>query len=125
LLDNIFYLFLASIISIPFILARLVFNAGLPFDIPAYVFLILGQFLYYTLFEAATKGKTIGKLITGTRAINIDGTPISFSRACLRSLYRFPLLDIVALVGRPPAHDTLSRTVVIKSASLRSYASGK
>jgi uncharacterized RDD family membrane protein YckC len=31
--------------------------------------------IYYTLLEGVTKGKTLGKIITGTKAVKEDGCP--------------------------------------------------
>ncbi len=42
----------------------------------------------YTLLEGAAKGKTLGKLITGTRALKIDGSNLTWKDAFLRSLCR-------------------------------------
>lgn len=42
----------------------------------------------YTLVEGSTKGYTLGKLITGTKAINENGTALTFAQAFKRSLAR-------------------------------------
>ncbi len=70
---------------------------------------------YYTVMEAATGGKTIGKLITGTTAIRNDGAPFTFNDAIIRSLCRIvPFEPISAFTGNP-WHDKWSNTKVIKA----------
>ena len=44
--------------------------------------------LFMSIEEALFKGKTIGKFITKTRAVNLDGTPISTSTAFARGFSR-------------------------------------
>src|SRR5215471_18686885 len=45
-------------------------------------------FLYYFLCEFLFKGRTIGKFVTGTKAVNEDGTEINAQTALLRTLCR-------------------------------------
>lgn len=71
--------------------------------------------LYMALVEAIFKGRTLGKLITGTRALNEDGSPISFSTGFLRGLiHAIPFCAFSAL-GSPcyPWHDQWTRTYVV------------
>ena len=70
--------------------------------------------MYWTLFEGATKGRTLGKLITKTVAVKIDGTPITFKEAFLRSLCRVIPLEPFSAFGGRPWHDTITKTMVIK-----------
>jgi len=82
------------------------------------VFLYLISFLtflaYYTLFEAASKGKTLGKLITGTVAVRDDGNALTFKDALLRSLCRMIPFEPFSAFGGRPWHDTITHTMVIK-----------
>src|SRR6185312_5715498 len=39
--------------------------------------ILAGQITYYTGFEAGNKGRTIGKMITGTYAIRLDNKPLT------------------------------------------------
>ena len=41
---------------------------------------LASYFLYYTLLEGA-KGKTLGKLLTKTKAIQVDGSPLGYKKA--------------------------------------------
>ncbi len=67
------------------------------------------------VLEGITKGKSLGKLITGTRAVNYDGTNISFKTAMLRGLCRAVPFDQLSALGSPsnPWHDKWTNTEVI------------
>lgn len=73
-------------------------------------------------FEALLKGKTPGKYITGTRAINQDGTYISTSTAFKRGFLRIIPFEAFSALGSPcfPWHDKWVDTYVIdeKTSSL-------
>jgi uncharacterized RDD family membrane protein YckC len=79
-----------------------------------YLISFLTFLAYYTLFEAATKGRTIGKLITGTVAVKDDGTALTFKEALLRSLCRMIPFEPFSAFGGRPWHDTITHTMVIK-----------
>ena len=70
---------------------------------------------YYTVFEAATKGRTIGKLVTGSIAVTDSGNQLTFKIALLRSLCRLiPFEPLSAAFGDRPWHDSITKTTVIK-----------
>lgn len=69
---------------------------------------------YYTLMEAFTKGRTIGKFITGTQAVSRDGSNITFKQAFVRSISRFVPFEPFSALGYSPWHDSWADTVVIK-----------
>lgn len=70
--------------------------------------------LYYTLLEGS-KGKTLGKLITKTKTVQIDGSPIGYQKAFLRSICRFvPFEFISILFGKMMWHDQWTYTMVVK-----------
>ena len=71
--------------------------------------------VYYTLCEKLFKGKTLGKLITGTRAVRLDGTELNFKDSLLRSLCRIVPFEAFSAFGGHPWHDTWTDTMVIKS----------
>src|SRR5690242_817386 len=52
----------------------------------AYLQAIINLIIIYTLIEGATKGRSLGKLITRTKAVREDLTPITWKDALLRSL---------------------------------------
>jgi uncharacterized RDD family membrane protein YckC len=87
------------------------------FDIGAsfYLISIVNFLIYYTICEKAFKGKTLGKLITGTRAIREDGRELSFKNALLRSLSRIVPFEPFSAFGGYPWHDSWTGTMVIKT----------
>jgi uncharacterized RDD family membrane protein YckC len=79
-----------------------------------YLITILNFLIYYTICETAFKGKTLGKLITGTKAIKDDGTELSFKDALMRSLSRIVPFEAFSAFGGYPWHDRWTKTIVIK-----------
>jgi uncharacterized RDD family membrane protein YckC len=75
----------------------------------------LCNLLYYTLFEGFTKGRSLGKFITGTVAIKIDGSTITWKDAFLRSLCRIvPFESLSVFFDYAPWHDKWTKTTVVK-----------
>lgn len=68
----------------------------------------------YTLIEGMSKGKTLGKLITGTRAVKEDGTDITWRDALMRSLCRLVPFETLSGLSGYPWHDKWTKTMVIK-----------
>ena len=80
-----------------------------------YQLLIYSTFLiYYSLLETATNGRTIGKFVTGTRAVRIDRAEFSGGNAILRSLCRLVPFDSISALGGSPWHDKWTKTRVVK-----------
>lgn len=75
---------------------------------------IVNYVFYYTLCEKAFKGYTLGKLISGTRAIRNDGQELTFRDALLRSLSRVVPFELFSGFGTP-WHDRWTNTTVIKA----------
>lgn len=71
-------------------------------------------FTYYLVFETASKGRTIGKILTGTIAITQDGTPFTFKHALLRTLCRFIPFEPISTFWYLPWHDRLTKTAVVQ-----------
>ena len=79
--------------------------------------------LFMSIMESLLKGKTIGKYITGTRAVDENGFPVNSQTAFLRGIIRFiPFEQISAinigfnpfgLLPPYPWHDRWSNSVVI------------
>ena len=80
-----------------------------------YLIITINTLLYYTICEKAFRGYTLGKLITGTRAIRIDGGELTFKDAFLRSLSRVVPFEVLSGFGGHPWHDTWTNTMVIKT----------
>lgn len=70
---------------------------------------------YYFLLENFTGGKSIGKFITGTRAVNIDNSSLEPTTALVRSLVRVVPFEAFSYLGSSPTgwHDDWSKTKVI------------
>jgi uncharacterized RDD family membrane protein YckC len=74
----------------------------------------------YALFmgtqEAIFKGRSIGKFITGTRAVNEDGSKITTQTAFTRGLSRAVPFCVFSALGTPchPWQDSWTDTVVVE-----------
>jgi uncharacterized RDD family membrane protein YckC len=75
----------------------------------------LDYIFYYTLCEKLFKGYTLGKLITGTRAIRQDGGELTFRNALLRSLSRCVPFEVFSGFSTLTWHDSWTDTMVIKA----------
>jgi len=71
--------------------------------------------IYMSIMEALFEGKSLGKLITGTRAVNLDGSPISTSTAFTRGFARAVPFCVFSAFGSPcnPWQDKWTNTMVI------------
>lgn len=71
--------------------------------------------LYISITESLLKGKTIGKYITGTRAVNKQGLAITAETAFVRGLIRMIPFEQFSALSIPPRpwHDRWSGSVVI------------
>lgn len=79
-----------------------------------YLFSYVLYFLFYSIIEGASKGRTVGKLITGTVVLKDDGSPITFADAMMRSLCRLIPFEPFSAFGYHPWHDRFSKTIVVK-----------
>lgn len=87
---------------------------------------ILGAILtviFYTLMEYYTNGKTIGKLVTNTRAIRMDNEQLTFNDALMRSLSRIVPFEPFSFLGSSLRgwHDTWTDTQVIEDDGFVTY----
>ena len=79
---------------------------------------LVGAFIYtvyYTFCEKVFSGVTLGKLITGCKAISEDGQPLTFKQALLRSLSRVVPFETLSAMWGAPWHDTWTKTTVVKT----------
>lgn len=73
--------------------------------------------LYFALMEGLTQGRTIGKLITGTVAIRLDGQPLTWKDVFGRSYAR--VVPFEAWSGfSVPWHDKWTETTVVNKRDL-------
>jgi uncharacterized RDD family membrane protein YckC len=63
------------------------------------VFTVLALVGYPTIFETATRGKTLGKMAMGLRVVSDDGSPERFRQALFRALAG--VIEIWTLTGGP------------------------
>lgn len=92
-------------------------------DVRAAELYVVGAFFvflgYYTLMESIW-GRTVGKLVTGTRVVQLNGEPISGSQAVGRTLCRFVPFDALSfLLSQRGLHDRAARTIVVRDATVR------
>jgi len=78
------------------------------------LFVLLIYILYFMLLEGLFNGKTLGKLITGTRAVKEDGSAITMSDSFKRALSRLVPFEPFSALGDRPWHDKWTDTVVVK-----------
>jgi uncharacterized RDD family membrane protein YckC len=71
--------------------------------------------IYMFFIELIFKGKSIGKFVTGTKAVNEDGSTISPKTAFLRGISRAVPFEGFTALGDPsyPWHDKWTKTYVI------------
>lgn len=70
---------------------------------------------YYTFFEINMDGKTPGKYFTRTKAVTMNGEPLTSDIIIKRSLARIIPFEPLSYLGVNPLgwHDTLSNTKVV------------
>jgi len=70
---------------------------------------------YYTIMEYFFKGKTLGKLITGTRAVTLENERMDLYTTFIRTICRFIPFEPFSFLGDKAEgwHDSLSKTKVI------------
>jgi uncharacterized RDD family membrane protein YckC len=71
--------------------------------------------IFYIILEFSLKGKTLGKYITGTRAVNEDNTTMNLETVVKRSLSRIVPFEPFSFLGSTPKgwHDRWTHTKVI------------
>jgi len=76
--------------------------------------LIYGLVMFIT--EAMFNGRSLGKLITGTRAVNANGSDITFQKVFIRNMVRAVPFIAFSALGNPctPWHDLWSDTIVVE-----------
>jgi len=113
LLDTVFFLIFAVILGFVLGLLRL---GQLIENTNDYLLGIIILLIYYVPQEALS-GRTLGKRITGTKAVKEDGNELSFGQALGRTLCRFIPFEAFSFFGgkgRPRGwHDSIPKTKVI------------
>lgn len=79
------------------------------------IIVILNYLVYYTFCEKVFKGYTLGKAISGTRAIRDDGNELTFKDAFLRTLSRLVPFEVFSGFSERPWHDSWTNTTVVQT----------
>ncbi len=87
---------------------------SIDFFMITYLVAIFNYLIYYTICEKAFRGYTLGKLITGTRAVRQDGGELAIRDAFLRSLSRLAPFEPFSGFDDSPWHDRWTKTTVVK-----------
>ena len=98
----------------PDLLARMLTEGTTEYFFFVFIVGYVNYILYYTLCEKLFNGRTLGKLITGTKAVRLDGSPLTLWNALLRSLSRIVPFEPLSGFGTP-WHDSWTDTTVIKT----------
>lgn len=115
LVDTIVFYVIALFIGVIIAVSspELVNDSG--FTLVSYAISISVFLLYFSVFEAFANGRTLGKLITGTRAVKEDGTPLNFGDAFKRALSRIVPFEAFSGFAERPWHDSWTDTTVVKN----------
>jgi uncharacterized RDD family membrane protein YckC len=107
------YLFSYVLVEISYDLAVIIYGSG--HEILGRLIILLFYGMYMGLIEAVFKGRSFGKLITGTIAVNEDGSRINGQAALLRGLSRAVPFNALSALGSPcyPWHDKWNKTYVV------------
>jgi len=102
-----------------------------PYDNPRPIAFLLGFFIssLYALFKDSFSGKSLGKLLTGLRVVDINsGQPIGIDKSIIRNwIFLVPLFPLVELIvanvreDKRRLGDLLANTIVIKDNKKREY----
>lgn len=103
------------IIEVNYELAVLLYGETEGFNLMGRLLLLLFYGMFMGIVEAIFGGRSIGKLITGTIAVNEDGSRIKGSTALLRGLCRAVPFNAFSALGTPcyPWHDKWTRSYVV------------
>lgn len=70
--------------------------------------------LYISVIEGLTKGRTLGKFITKTKAVTTYNEPITWSNSFGRGFSRIVPFEALSAFGGNPWHDKWTDTKVVK-----------
>lgn len=107
------YLFSYLLVEISYDLAVIIYGSG--HEILGRLIVLVFYGMYMGLIEAVFKGRSFGKLITGTIAVTEDGSRINGQTALLRGLCRAVPFNALSALGSPcyPWHDKWNKTYVV------------
>ncbi|ASZ11379.1 hypothetical protein CK934_10575 [Chitinophaga sp. MD30] len=102
--------------AVAFALVFVKMSKGEPVDDSQVLYLFISYVIligYFTVFEGLT-GRTIGKIITGTRVYRLDGQPLTWKDTFLRAVIRLIPFEVFSGLGFAPWHDEWTKTTVGK-----------
>ena len=104
--------------AIMFVVGVIIGISGLPRSTFFLYFMSFAILLaYYTVMEGSG-GRTLGKMVLKTKALNTDGSSITYGKAFMRSLCRFvPFEFVSAFIGGPMWHDKWTDTKVVQNSN--------
>ena len=84
----------------------------------------LSLLIYYTIFETLFKGRTIGKMICGTRAVTDEGQIMDFGTVLKRTFCRMVPFDALSYLGGYAYgwHDKWSDTMVVNENEYQAFS---
>lgn len=71
--------------------------------------------IYYSICEHFCNGYTVGKLLTGTRAVQACGAKLTPKHAIHRSFSRFLPFEFLSGFAKQPWHDSWTKTTVVRA----------
>lgn len=90
-----------------------------------YIMGTIVSFMYYFLWENFSGGRTLGKYITNTKAVSIDGTTPTTTQTLYRSLCRIVPFNALSFLGQNGWHDSWTETRVINIAKYNEAVNAK
>lgn len=119
IVDNIVYAIVWYLLQIILYLGMYSFIGRFNNSDVIFVFSFFFSLIFFSMFfsvqEYLFKGRTIGKFVTGTKAVSLDGEEPGFKKYFIRSLCRMIPFEPVSFLFSPFGwHDTLSKTRVVK-----------
>jgi uncharacterized RDD family membrane protein YckC len=120
IIDTIIYYILVSIVSLVVLVPMMIKDPD-SIDVESSSFTVITYAIvfsviigYYWFFEFVCKGRTIGKFITGTRAIMLGGDKLTSKAAFLRTLSRLVPFEPFSYLGSNTGwHDSWTDTYVV------------
>ncbi|MBF8457295.1 RDD family protein [Kaistella sp. G5-32] len=87
------------------------------------IFTLLAYAFIMFLKEFATKGRSLGKLITGTKVVKTDGSELTMLDFLKRNFIRAVPFDQLSFLGSTGWHDNLADTAVVRKRSFENAKS--
>ena len=105
-------LFVLLLRALPFILKMVSFDFVLDVNIILFVVFVF----YYIIFEGIS-GRSLGKYITRTKVVGLNGKRPRFIQILIRTFVRLIFIEVISYLRKRPIgwHDKISNTVVIET----------